>query len=484
MLLKGKVSSADNIARIAEVWFPELDAGVTAKIPIVASVPDLTAGDIVYVGLIGDSLIDAVILAKPGSLIGKALFIYDDLISFPAEGESGKLYLAENSSRLYYWTGIAFSEIHFNLDKADVGLGNVDNTSDIAKPISNAVATALSAKADLDASGHVPAAQLPSYVDDILEYTSVAAFPVIGESGKIYVVTDGVDANKEFRWAGTQYVEVAKSLALGSTPSTAFPGNYGQAAYDHSLATGNPHGLTLSALGGVPTVRKVNGQALSADIILTLASADFANQGSVNTVLHGNAAGNPSFSAIVKADILVGAARKVLGRTSAGAGAAEELSLLGNALAILTAAAAGASGNLLAFDPNGTVVDALLAASAAPKLVNRQNDTSNVAVSNQLIQTGWGWKLGTGASFMYEAVTFPVPFDDVPIIVMSNPGTKSGADPTALGDFIATNGDIVDYNSPTTNGFNALMATRDNSNQATTVRYGYSWVAIGTKART
>lgn len=53
----------------------------------------------------------------------------------------------------------------------------------------------------------------------------------------------------------------------------------------------------------VPTTRTVNGKALSGNITLGLASADFANQGTATTVLHGNAAGNPAFSAIVEADI-------------------------------------------------------------------------------------------------------------------------------------------------------------------------------------
>ena len=47
----------------------------------------------------------------------------------------------------------------------------------------------------------------------------------------------------------------------------------------------------------------VNGKALSTNPVLGLASADFANQGSVHTVLHGNASGNPAFSAVVEADI-------------------------------------------------------------------------------------------------------------------------------------------------------------------------------------
>ena len=52
--------------------------------------------------------------------------------------------------------------------------------------------------AGLDEAGKVPAAQLPSYVDDVLEYANLAAFPVTGEAGKIYVA---LDTNKTYRWS-------------------------------------------------------------------------------------------------------------------------------------------------------------------------------------------------------------------------------------------------------------------------------------------
>jgi hypothetical protein len=55
--------------------------------------------------------------------------------------------------------------------------------------------------------------------------------------------------------------------------------------------------------GLVPKTYAVNGKALSGDITLELASSDFANQGTATTVLHGNAAGNPSFGSVVLADI-------------------------------------------------------------------------------------------------------------------------------------------------------------------------------------
>lgn len=83
--------------------------------------------------------------------------------------------------------------------------------------------------AELDSTGKVPAAQLPSYVDDVLEFSTKAQFPQTGETGKIYVAKD---TNLTYRWTGTQYLEISQSLALGETPSTAYSGDKGKANRD------------------------------------------------------------------------------------------------------------------------------------------------------------------------------------------------------------------------------------------------------------
>ena len=83
--------------------------------------------------------------------------------------------------------------------------------------------------AELDSTGKVPAAQLPSYVDDVLEFSTKAQFPQTGETGKIYVAKD---TNLTYRWTGTQYLEISQSLALGETSSTAYPGDKGKANRD------------------------------------------------------------------------------------------------------------------------------------------------------------------------------------------------------------------------------------------------------------
>ena len=117
-------------------------------------------------------------------------------------------------------TSVAGKTGAVTLAKTDVGLGSVDNTSDLGKPISTATQAALDAKVSatekgavngvtpLDASGKVPATYLPSYVDDVVEASSVAALPATGEAGKIYTA---LDSGKIYRWSGSAYAEISPS---------------------------------------------------------------------------------------------------------------------------------------------------------------------------------------------------------------------------------------------------------------------------------
>lgn len=66
------------------------------------------------------------------------------------------------------------------------------------KGVANGVAT-------LGSDGKVPATQLPSYVDDVLEFANLASFPATGETGKIYIA---LDTNKQYRWSGSVYVYI------------------------------------------------------------------------------------------------------------------------------------------------------------------------------------------------------------------------------------------------------------------------------------
>lgn len=65
--------------------------------------------------------------------------------------------------------------------------------------------------ASLDGAGLVPSSQLPSFVDDILEFANLAGFPATGETGKIYVA---LDTNKTYRWSGSAYIELKDDTAI------------------------------------------------------------------------------------------------------------------------------------------------------------------------------------------------------------------------------------------------------------------------------
>ena len=76
----------------------------------------------------------------------------------------------------------------------------------ITDAVSSSLLGATNGVATLGSDGKVPATQLPSYVDDVLEYTNQAGFPATGETSKIYVA---LDVNKIYRWSGSAYIEVS-----------------------------------------------------------------------------------------------------------------------------------------------------------------------------------------------------------------------------------------------------------------------------------
>lgn len=112
--------------------------------------------------------------------------------------------------------------------------------------------TALDGKADL-VSGKVPSTQLPSFVDDVLEYANLAAFPGAGETGKIYVA---LDTGKTYRWGGSAYAEI--SASPGSTDAVP----EGSSNLYHTAARVNA--LIASAVGSVVQAYSATLTALAA----------------------------------------------------------------------------------------------------------------------------------------------------------------------------------------------------------------------------
>lgn len=125
------------------------------------------------------------------------------------------------------------------VSKSNVGLGNVTNDAQVKRSemgVASGVAT-------LDSAGKVPSSQLPSYVDDVLEYNTKSAFPTTGEAGKIYV---DKSTNTTWRWSGSAYTQIKGDLVIGTTTGTAADGGVASSHYSN---TSNPHSVTKAQVG-------------------------------------------------------------------------------------------------------------------------------------------------------------------------------------------------------------------------------------------
>lgn len=163
--------------------------------------------------------------------------------------------------------------------------------------------------ATLDAGGKVPAAQLPSFVDDVLEFANLAAFPVTGENGVIYVA---LDTNVTYRWSGSVYIEISPSdvtsvfgrsgavvaqagdytaTQITNTPSGNISAITVQAAINELDAEKQPLDATLTALAAF------NSNGILVQTAADTFAARSVAQGTGITVTNGNGvAGNPTIA--------------------------------------------------------------------------------------------------------------------------------------------------------------------------------------------
>lgn len=140
-----------------------------------------------------------------------------------------------------------------------------------AQNLSGAVNELNAGKASLE-NGKVPVSQLPSYVDDVLEYANKASFPATGESGKIYV---DLATNLTYRWSGSAYVEISPSLALGETSSTAYAGNKGKANADAiAVLNGTGTGSVSKAITNAINALDVSSVGGTGKYISAISEAD------------------------------------------------------------------------------------------------------------------------------------------------------------------------------------------------------------------
>jgi len=118
---------------------------------------------------------------------------------------------AQDNTSGVAWTSGTRVELRDTANTLSGFAQNVDNLSGLASAASARANLGLGAAygyAALDSGNKVPSANLPSYVDDVLEYANLAAFPASGETGKIYTA---LDTNKIYRWSGSAYIVISDS---------------------------------------------------------------------------------------------------------------------------------------------------------------------------------------------------------------------------------------------------------------------------------
>lgn len=244
------------------------------------------------------------------SLYTKLANIAEGATKVEASSTNGKIKINGTDTIVYTHpttTAVTAAAVKVGKDSSGhVVLGNALTASDVGA-IATTAKGAANGVAELDSTGKVPSSQLPSFVDDVLEYDKQSSFPTTGEAGKIYIAQD---TNKTYRWSGSAYVEISASLALGETSSTAYRGDRGKTAYEHSqLTSGNPHNVTKSdvGLGNVGNFKAVSTVA-SQGLTNTEKSNARANIGAgtsnltIGTTSTTAAAGNHTHSASLVTD--------------------------------------------------------------------------------------------------------------------------------------------------------------------------------------
>lgn len=191
---------------------------------------------------------------------------------FPSTGENNILYIDTATKIQYRWDGSKYDILYDPSTSADA-IEALDTKTTEAIAATNTLITAESNRAKeseaileeslddlttlvtsinnkiganegiatLDSGGKVPSAQLPSYVDDVIdvyvkedEDDSITLYldeelttEVVPESGKIYISVGAVKPNAEYRWSGSTYVNIGNPIVIGTVTGTAYDGGKG-----------------------------------------------------------------------------------------------------------------------------------------------------------------------------------------------------------------------------------------------------------------
>lgn len=154
-----------------------------------------------------------------------------------------------------------------NISSTNVGAALTELDSE---KISSTLIGAANGICPLDATSKIAALYLPSYVDDVLEFASLASFPVSGENAKIYVA---LDTNRTYRWSGSAYIEISPSAVTSvfsrSGAVVAVSGDY-NASQITNTPSGNIAAITVqAAINELDTEKVSTTRTISAGAGLT-----------------------------------------------------------------------------------------------------------------------------------------------------------------------------------------------------------------------
>lgn len=196
----------------------------------------------------------------------RALVIQLERILDNLYSKFGRIRLIDLSNELQALIAQYGDDIGALQETAVTNVGFNETTRQLTKTI-NGTTTNVVPVATLDSNGKIPASQLPSYVDDVMEYASSSGFPLTGETDKIYVA---LDTGFTYRWSGSQYVRL-------NTYDPATENESGlMSAADKRKLDGVAEGATANE--GTITGVKMNGNVVGSSGVVDLGTVLQAHQ--------------------------------------------------------------------------------------------------------------------------------------------------------------------------------------------------------------
>ena len=136
--------------------------------------------------------------------------------------------------------------------------------------------------APLDNQGLVPSANLPSYVDDVLEFADLASFPSVGDTGVIYIA---IDTNTDYRWSGSVYVAIGQTpnvIGIGATAFVRFDASQSLSGANQIQARSNLGLGSAATTASTDYLSAASGRfvpATNASTAYTIEPSDFLDNG-------------------------------------------------------------------------------------------------------------------------------------------------------------------------------------------------------------